>query len=230
MFGIDLLEHDERYAYSEEWATIVKRIWAETEPFDFEGKYFKLRGVLGKPKPVGGSRPLLMSAGSSAAGRAFAARHADCLFMNIFDLDALPKDVAALRATAPDTKPGVYASGHIISRATKKDTREYYDYIVNEQGDWEAAEHIVAIRISGGGRSIPPELVRKMTERHVSGIGTMPVVGDYDEVAAQFKRMSDAGLDGMAVGLVNYIDEFPILRDEILPRMERLGLRNPHKI
>ncbi len=69
-----------------------------------------------------------------------------------------------------------------------------------------------------------------MTERHVSGIGTMPVVGDYDEVAAQFKRMSDAGLDGMAVGLVNYIDEFPILRDEILPRMERLGLRNPHKI
>ena len=68
-----------------------------------------------------------------------------------------------------------------------------------------------------------------MTERHVSGIGTMPVVGDYDEVAAQFKRMSDAGLDGMAVGLVNYIDEFPILRDEILPRMERLGLRNPHK-
>jgi alkanesulfonate monooxygenase SsuD/methylene tetrahydromethanopterin reductase-like flavin-dependent oxidoreductase (luciferase family) len=230
MFGIDLLEHDERYAYSEEWATIVKRIWAETEPFDFEGKYFKLRGVLGKPKPVGGSRPLLMSAGSSAAGRAFAVRHADCLFMNIFDLDALPKDVAALRASAPDTKPGVYASGHIISRATRKDTREYYDYIVNEQGDWEAAEHIVAIRISGGGRSIPPELVRKMTERHVSGIGTMPVVGDYDEVAAQFKRMSDAGLDGMAVGLVNYIDEFPILRDEILPRMERLGLRNPHKI
>jgi len=229
MFGVDLLEHGERYAYSEEWATIVKRIWSETEPFDFDGKYFKLKGVLGKPKPVGGSRPLLMSAGSSAAGRAFAARHADCLFMNIFDLDALPSDVAALRAIAPDTNPGVYASGHIISRATKKETREFYHYIVHEQGDWEAAEHIVAIRISGGGRSIPPELVRKMTERHVSGIGTMPVVGDYDEVAAQFKRMSDAGLDGMAVGLVNYIDEFPILRDEILPRMERLGLRNPHK-
>jgi hypothetical protein len=33
----------------------------------------------------------------------------------------------------------------------------------------------------------------------------------------------------MAIGLVNYIDEFPILRDEILPRMERLGLREPVK-
>jgi dimethylsulfone monooxygenase len=170
-----------------------------------------------------------MSAGSSPAGRSFAARHADCLFMNIFDLDALPKDIEMLRASVPDRKPGVYASGHIISRATEKETREFYHYIVHEQGDWEAAEHIVNIRISGGGRSIPPEIVRKMTERHVSGIGTMPVVGTYDEVAALFKRMSDAGLDGMAVGLVNYVDEFPILRDEILPRMERLGLRQPHK-
>jgi alkanesulfonate monooxygenase SsuD/methylene tetrahydromethanopterin reductase-like flavin-dependent oxidoreductase (luciferase family) len=229
MFGIDLLEHDERYAYSEEWVAIVKRIWSDPEPFDFDGKYFKLKGVLGKPKPWGGTRPLLMSAGSSPAGRTFAANHADCLFMNIFDLDALPKDVADLRASVPGRKPGVYASGHIISRATQKETKEWYDYIVHEQGDWEAAEHIVSIRISGGGRSIPPDVVRRMTERHVSGIGTMPVVGTYDEVAELFKRMSDAGLDGMAVGLVNYVDEFPILQEEILPRMERLGLRRPHR-
>ncbi|MDB5596123.1 MAG: hypothetical protein JWM36_3084 [Hyphomicrobiales bacterium] len=227
MFGLNLLEHDERYAYSEEWVEIVKRIWSQTDPFDYHGKYFQLAQVLGKPKPWQGTRPLLMSAGSSPAGRAFAARHADCLFMNIFDLDALPKDVADLRATAPDRSPGIYASGHIISRRTTRETKEFYDYIVHEQGDWEAAEHIVSIRISGGGKSIPPELVRKMTERHVSGIGTMPLVGTYDEVAGLFKRMSDAGLDGMAVGLVNYIDEFPILRDEILPRMERLGLRKP---
>jgi hypothetical protein len=31
----------------------------------------------------------------------------------------------------------------------------------------------------------------------------------------------------MAIGMVNYIDEFPMLRDEILPRLERLGLRRP---
>jgi hypothetical protein len=40
-------------------------------------------------------------------------------------------------------------------------------------------------------------------------------------------QLSEAGLDGMAVGLVNYIDEFPVVRDEILPRLERLGLRQP---
>jgi dimethylsulfone monooxygenase len=227
MFGATLLEHDERYVYTEEWIDVVKRIWSEPEPFAHAGKYFELKNVLCKPKPYRGGRPLLMSAGSSAAGRSFAATHADCLFMNIFNESALAKDTADLRAAAPDRDVGVYASGHIISRRTSKETQEYYHYIVHEMGDWDAAEHIVSIRISGGGQSVPPELVRKMIERHVSGIGTLPIVGSYDEVAEKFKRYSDAGLDGMAVGLVNYIDEFPILRDEILPRLERLGLRGP---
>ena len=52
MFGAQLLEHDERYVYSEEWATIVKRVWTEHEPFDFAGKYFNLKGVMIKPKPL----------------------------------------------------------------------------------------------------------------------------------------------------------------------------------
>ena len=40
MFGAELRDHDERYAYSEEWLGIVKRIWSETEPFDHDGKIF----------------------------------------------------------------------------------------------------------------------------------------------------------------------------------------------
>ena len=53
------------------------------------------------------------------------------------------------------------------------------------------------------------------------------VTPNPDEVAAAYRQMADAGLDGMAIGLVNYIDDFPHLRDEVLPRMERLGLRLP---
>ena len=75
---------------------------------------------------------------------------------------------------------------------------------------------------------MPPEVVRKLVERHVSGVGTYPLLGTYDQVAERIKYFSDCGLDGMAVGLVNYIDEFPVMRDEILPRLERLGLREKH--
>ena len=229
MFNVRLLEHDERYVYSEEWVDVAKKIWSSEEPFDHDGKYFHLKGVLSKPKPYGDARPMLMSAGSSGAGRAFALRHADCLFMTFVGIDKLPQDVAALRAAAGDRTIGCYSSGHILTRATAKEADEYYRYIVHENGDWDGAEHIVAIRLAGGGQSLPPEMIRQMKERHMAGIGSFPLVGSYDEVADTLKRLSDAGLDGMAVGLVNYIDEFPVVRDELLPRLERLGLRAPHR-
>ena len=79
MFGIPLKEHDRRYAYTEEWLNVAKRIWSETDPFDAIGDNFKLKAVEGKPKPYFNDHPLLISAANSADGRAFAVRHADCL-------------------------------------------------------------------------------------------------------------------------------------------------------
>lgn len=226
MFGKDLLEHDERYAFAEEWMTIAKRVWSEDAPFDFKGKYFDLHRVLGKPKPYNGGYPLLMSAGSSPPGRKFAARNVDCLFMVIHDVDRLAQDVAEIRALA--TRPvGIFASSHLIVRATRKEAEDYYHYIVHEMGDWEGAEYMMAARMSGGSLSTPPEKVRALKERYISGSGTFPVVGSFDDAAATYKRLSDAGLNGLAVAMVNYLNEFPLLRDEVLPRMERLGLRQP---
>ena len=225
MFGKQLLEHDDRYGFTEEWVDIVKRIWSENEPFAFHGKHFDLKNVGGKPKPYGGTRPLMMSAGSSPTGRAFATRHVDCLFMVIADEAKVADEINGIRAGRKDI--GVYASGHIMCRATPKETQEYYHYLVHEKGDWEAAKEAIARRLKGDTRSLPHEQIRGMMERFISGGGTFPVIGSYDEVAAKLKRLSDAGLNGMALASVNYVQEMPVIRDEVLPRMERLGLREP---
>ena len=225
MFGIPLREHDERYQYSAEWVAILKKIHSEPKPFDFEGKYFSLKNVEGKPKPWSNSHPMLMSAGSSPAGRAFAAKNVDCLFMVITEEAKIESDVAQARATPGADKMGLYASGHLLCRPTAKETEEYYHYLVREKGDWEAAEQIIAKRAAGNTQSISSELMRKMMERVISGGATFPVIGSYDQVAEKFLRLSNAGLDGMALILVNYVREMPILRDEVLPRLERLKLR-----
>ena len=80
MFGATLRDHDARYAYAQEWLDIVKLAWSPREDFDFAGQYFTLKGIRAKPKPYGGTRPLIMNAGASATGQAFAIRNCDALF------------------------------------------------------------------------------------------------------------------------------------------------------
>ncbi|HEX9837389.1 MAG TPA: hypothetical protein VGB90_11075 [Alphaproteobacteria bacterium] len=41
------------------------------------------------------------------------------------------------------------------------------------------------------------------------------------------KRLADAGVSALAMGFANYLAHFPYFRDEVLPRLERMGLRAP---
>jgi FMNH2-dependent dimethyl sulfone monooxygenase len=224
MFGIPIREHDERYAYTEEWLDVVEGMWKNDEPFDLAGKFFDLKGVYSRLKPYGGNRPMLVSAGNSPVGRDFALRRADCVFMGVREIDALAPEIADMRRMAP--APRMYfGCGNLICRPTRKQADEYYHYLIHEMGDWAAVEHALSIRKKGVASSA--ELPTHTAERMLAATGTYPIVGGYDDVVEEFRRMSDAGLDGIAIGLVNYIDDMPMLRDEIIPRMERAGLRVP---
>ncbi|MFZ3358919.1 MAG: LLM class flavin-dependent oxidoreductase, partial [Xanthobacteraceae bacterium] len=81
MFGVDLREHDTRYDYAQEWIDIVKQAWTRDGSFDFDGRFFQLKGGRAYPKPYGETRPLLMNAGSSDVGQAFALRNCDAFFV-----------------------------------------------------------------------------------------------------------------------------------------------------
>ncbi|NNL86844.1 MAG: LLM class flavin-dependent oxidoreductase [Myxococcales bacterium] len=225
MFGIPYQEHDQRYAYLEEWLTLVRRMWTEDAPFDFAGEFFQLNRVWSQPKPVGPSRPIVVSAGSSPTGRSFALRHADALFMVIPDLERLAGDLADVRRSMGSRKIDIFASGHVICRRTPRETREYYDYLIHERGDWAAGRYL--LRSYEEIKSVPAEVLERpeFLERLMSGYGTLPVVGDPEEVVRTFSRVHKAGIDGMAIALPSYLDDFDLIRDEVLPRMVEAGLR-----
>ena len=48
---------------------------------------------------------------------------------------------------------------------------------------------------------------------------------DPDMVARELARLAAAGLAGIAVSFVNYLDELPYFCAEALPRLARAGLR-----
>jgi alkanesulfonate monooxygenase SsuD/methylene tetrahydromethanopterin reductase-like flavin-dependent oxidoreductase (luciferase family) len=76
-------------------------------------------------------------------------------------------------------------------------------------------------------QSYPKELIAKYRTRFASGHGGYPIVGDPDHVAAEFRRVADAGFSGATIATVNYLADLPYLIQEVLPRLERMGLRRP---
>ena len=60
-----------------EACTVIRRLWTEPEPFDFDGSYVRLTGAFGNPKPVQRPHPPVMIGGRSTATLRVVAEHAD---------------------------------------------------------------------------------------------------------------------------------------------------------
>jgi alkanesulfonate monooxygenase SsuD/methylene tetrahydromethanopterin reductase-like flavin-dependent oxidoreductase (luciferase family) len=71
--------HDAAHAVGSlaEACTVIRRLWTETEPFDFEGTYIQLTGAFCNPKPVQRPHPPVLIGGRSAPVLRVAAEHAD---------------------------------------------------------------------------------------------------------------------------------------------------------
>ncbi len=229
MFGATLREHAERYDYAQEWLDTVKRAWGEEAEFDVEGRFLRLKQVRAKPKPFGGSRPIIMNAAVSPTGQAFAIRNCDALFSNasLGKLDAFTAHVknvqAQARAQHRDIE--VYTVGVVTCRPSNSEAQDYYRYCVIDNADWAAVDHIMAMR--GATREAYPEDFEKRRLYQANGMGGLPIVGDPDQVAAELQHINAAGARGIALSFVNYLDELPFFCVEVLPRLARMGLRHP---
>ena len=60
-----------------EACTVVKRLWTEDAPFDFDGDHVQLTGAIGNPKPIQRPHPPIVIGGRSTATLRVVAHHAD---------------------------------------------------------------------------------------------------------------------------------------------------------
>jgi dimethylsulfone monooxygenase len=233
MFGIEQRGHADRYEHGDEWIRAIRALWSNGDDFDFESEFFHLKGVRAKPKPWGGTQPLVINAGASPAGQEFAVRNCDAYFTGVrmaeFDdrTGAMVPDLqrgAALmesvrsRAAAIGRQIGIFTRGEIFCRPSRAEAFEYYRYAVVDNADWGAVEGQLAIF---GVKNDGSAEFEARKQHHVRGF---PIIGDPDDVARMLQALSEAGFDGLAIGLVNYLDELPYLRETVLPRLERAGL------
>jgi alkanesulfonate monooxygenase SsuD/methylene tetrahydromethanopterin reductase-like flavin-dependent oxidoreductase (luciferase family) len=70
-----------------EACTVIKALWTEGEPFDFDGRYVHLAGAFGNPKPIQRPHPPILIAGRTARVLRVAAEHADAWNIAGVDVD-----------------------------------------------------------------------------------------------------------------------------------------------
>ncbi|TCT01659.1 LLM class flavin-dependent oxidoreductase [Aquabacter spiritensis] len=152
--------HDERYDRADEFMEVAFKLWDSWEPdalildraagiyadpakvhyVNHAGRWFQSRGPLNIPRSPQG-RPVIIQAGSSGRGKAFAARWSDVIFAlqpNMERMRAFTADVRAALAAAgrpPDASKVLMAVMPFIgrTRAEAEEKRDLHDSLVDPQ-------------------------------------------------------------------------------------------------
>jgi FMN-dependent oxidoreductase (nitrilotriacetate monooxygenase family) len=181
-FGLaDELSHEERYDRAHEYLEVLYKLWegswdddavvrdaaggvwadpAKVHRIDHRGRYFSVDGPhLSEPSPQ--RTPVLFQAGSSPTGRAFAAKHAEAVFVggaSLADFAASIRDIRQGAAALGRGSDAVRTLGSavLIAGRTRADALRKAE----EYERWSSAEGYLAY--AGGGSGIdlaawPPE-------------------------------------------------------------------------
>jgi len=226
MFGVKQLEHDERYVMADEWMTCMKRMWTEQD-FDHAGKYYNIDQGFLSPKPVQKPHPVVINAGSSPAGIEFSARHADYNVLSITSLESAASKVDNIRLQAAeyDRRCGTLSYALVCCADTEKEAKALYQRIIDE-GDWGATNTIIELMLgqnfSYGSNS---DEIRAMGERFIAGWGGLPLVGTPEQIVEQMLKLSDMGVEGLAISWLDYHEELKYFGEKVMPLMREAGLR-----
>lgn len=227
MFGLGLRPHDERYEYAAEWMELLKRTWTAEEVFDFHGRFLEAAGVLSKPLPLQRPYPAIMSAGSSPAGRRFAAAHADINFVHLPSFEEMPETIAAVKEEARASSgrdPGIFAGGYIVCADSEREAWRRYHHVVRDQLDHASASEFIEM-FNRQAQSALVVQERERIDRMAAGFNAMALVGTAEQIVERMTQMADAGLAGLAISFDDYDEGLAAYDEAIRPLMIDAGLR-----
>lgn len=230
MFGMTQKEHAARYAYADEWTTLLKQLWTSDVPQDFHGEYITAVDSFSDPRPLQEPYPVLMNAGTSGPGREFAATHSDLIFASLQNMETAQRQIAEIKQEAREShgrEVRVFGRVHIVCRPTEEEAKQYFRWVHRDQADVAAIERLFDKSTANSqSLEVDAEEHGQMIERLAAGRGAMTLVGTPEQIVETLLELTNAGLDGVAISWVNYDEGLQQMEDLILPLMVKAGLRS----
>ena len=228
------LTYEDRHARLAESLAFIVKAWAATEPFDWDGKYWKGKGIVALPKPLAAPhRPMATATDTEAmielaGARGYTLLSAFLEAPHLLDKKAQKYEAAARAAGRAGGRELVTASRIVWVADSKKqafdDMRAAVTHEVGvqaERGFLKMLKHVYNLDVPNGPTAI----------EHLAEAG-MYFLGTPDEVAAQIKGFYEAS-GGFGTFLIvtgkNWADRERRLRsmrrfmEEVAPQLRHLA-------
>jgi pyrimidine oxygenase len=215
-----------RYDYTEEWLTLVKRLWTE-ESVTYKGRYFELDDCQSWPKPVQSSVPIVCATASERGFR-FVAEHCTDGFFGGTRPETERMMARRMKELAAECGRPIRTQGHmmLVLGETDAEAQRMFDHY--EAGaDQEAIESVYRKR-SGGYRN--PQSQREREERFTLKetrifYGGLPFVGGPERVADRIQQQTDSGnVDGLMFMFPDFIEGLRRFGELVMPILRKRGI------
>ena len=263
-------EHDDRYDLADEYLQVVYALWEggwadgavvrdrrkgiytdprRVRPVRHHGEQFHVDAIpLWEPSPQ--RTPVLYQAGASDRGRVFAARHAECVFVNASTKQNVRRIVTDLRTRSAPRPMLVFVGASVVTGRTEKDARELlaeYRGCASVEGALAHAAASLGIDFDRYGMDEPIEAgptrairsnvdaitaslgpgwsKRQLIDQFVLGSRQPPIVGSPEQVAGQLIAwVNEADVDGFNLSRTVMPECLESFIELVLPILQERGV------
>ena len=129
-------------------------------------------------------------------------------------------------ATVAGSRSGPHSGSS--SRETEKQARDYYEYVIEQNGDVGVLDGVDHAGAALNGRTLRDRGAPGYGPRAaLAAFGTQQLIGTPDSIAQRFAEFSELGLDGAVMVWPNYEEGVDAFNEHVIPRLEQLGIRKP---
>ncbi|MBV9438635.1 MAG: LLM class flavin-dependent oxidoreductase [Candidatus Eremiobacteraeota bacterium] len=136
MYGVHFERHDDRYARTAEWLSVLDGAWSQSR-FSFHGTYYQVEETVLEPKPLTKPRPTIYAGGESEAAKELIATRCDAYVMHGDPPARIAEKIADMRARRERHGLGPMqfgVAGYTIVRDTAEEAHEELARITDVRG------------------------------------------------------------------------------------------------
>ena len=218
-YGLDFDQHDDRYARTSEWLSVVDGLWTEKR-FTHDGARYTLRDAICEPKPLSRPRPTIYAGGESESAKTLIATQCDAYVMHGDPVDAIAPKIADMEERRDRIGGGAMQFGmaaYAIVRDSEAEAKRELDRITQLPAKPPRGFDNFDQWLSG--TQLEREL--KLQEYSVSNRGLRPnLVGTPEQLQERIAEYEEAGLDLLLLQMSPQAEEMDRFAAQVIQPMK----------